>query len=215
MQKVLCTIGLAVLLAACNNDAATDGTSTDHSGHTGDTATATSATASASPTMMSLMHGNMAQMKAVPATGNADRDYAALMKVHHQGAVDMAQMLLGQGADAQLKEMAQKMITEQQSEIARFDSVLATLPAQGTDTAFYTKSIKDMDAMHMDMTHTGSIDKDFVQMMIPHHQGAIDMSRTYLKSGARNASLKAMANTIITDQQKEIGELQAWLDRNK
>jgi uncharacterized protein (DUF305 family) len=214
MKRVLSIIGLAGLLAACNNDTATEGTNTDHSTHTTDTASTTTA-APASPTMMSLMHGNMAQMKAVAATGNADRDYAALMKVHHQGAVDMAQMLLAQGADPQLKEMAQKMITEQQGEIARFDSALASLPAQGTDTAFYSQSIKAMDAMHMDMNHTGSIEKDFVQMMIPHHQGAIDMSRTYLKSGASHAGLKALANAIISDQQKEIADMQAWLDRNK
>ncbi len=59
------------------------------------------------------------------------------------------------------------------------------------------------------------MDRQFVQMMIPHHQSAIDMAKAYIKSGAHEAKLKTMANNIISSQQKEIGELQAWLTKNK
>jgi uncharacterized protein (DUF305 family) len=69
--------------------------------------------------------------------------------------------------------------------------------------------------MDMDMDHSGSIDKQFAQMMVPHHQGAIDMARAYLKSGAHEEKLKTLANKLITDQQKEIQELQAWLKTAK
>ncbi len=69
--------------------------------------------------------------------------------------------------------------------------------------------------MEMDMDHSGSMDKQFAQMMVPHHQSAIDMSKAYIKSGAHEEKLKTMANNIISSQQKEIGELKAWLDKNK
>ena len=69
--------------------------------------------------------------------------------------------------------------------------------------------------MKMDINHTGSVDKQFAQMMIPHHQSAIDMSKAYIKAGAHEEKLKTMANNIISAQQREIKELQAWLDQNK
>lgn len=50
---------------------------------------------------------------------------------------------------------------------------------------------------------TGDIDRDFVRQMIPHHQGAIDMAKTLLKSG-HNERLKRLAQEIIITQQEEI-----------
>ncbi|MGO4355106.1 DUF305 domain-containing protein [Rhizobium sp. RAF36] len=50
---------------------------------------------------------------------------------------------------------------------------------------------------------TGDIDRDFVVMMVPHHQGAIDMAVSYLKFG-RNEQLRRIAQEIIVDQQQEI-----------
>jgi len=72
-----------------------------------------------------------------------------------------------------------------------------------------------MDAHHM-MMHdmdavqpTGDADKDFVALMMPHHQGAIDMAKVELQYG-KDAVLKAMAEQIIASQTKEIGGMKAW-----
>src|SRR5262249_23275127 len=54
---------------------------------------------------------------------------------------------------------------------------------------------------------TGDVDRDFVAMMIPHHQGAIDMARAELKYG-HNEELKRLAQNIVTQQQHEISEMQ-------
>ena len=51
-----------------------------------------------------------------------------------------------------------------------------------------------------------NIDEQFVAMMVPHHQGAIDMAKVYLKY-AKDKTLKAMAEQIISSQQKEIEEM--------
>jgi hypothetical protein len=53
---------------------------------------------------------------------------------------------------------------------------------------------------------TGDVDRDFVIMMRPHHQGAIDMSIAQLRFG-RNEQLKRIAQEIIVDQQQEIAAL--------
>lgn len=58
-----------------------------------------------------------------------------------------------------------------------------------------------MEAMHV--TPTGDVDKDFVTMMIPHHQGAIDMARAVLRS-SRNVAVRRLAQEIIVTQQDEI-----------
>jgi uncharacterized protein (DUF305 family) len=83
-----------------------------------------------------------------------------------------------------------------------------TASAQGYMDAM-AKMNRDMSSMQM----SGDPDVDFARMMIPHHQSAIDMARIELEHG-KDETLKAMAQKVIEDQQREIDELQSWLDRN-
>jgi uncharacterized protein (DUF305 family) len=64
-----------------------------------------------------------------------------------------------------------------------------------------------MDRMQMEPS--GDPDKDFVMMMIPHHQRAIDMAQLELKYG-KDKKLLAMAKKIVSAQENEIKEMQAW-----
>jgi uncharacterized protein (DUF305 family) len=57
---------------------------------------------------------------------------------------------------------------------------------------------------------TGNADRDFVLMMIPHHQGAIDMAKVEIEYG-HDEELRRMAEEIIAAQEKEIGDMKAWL----
>jgi uncharacterized protein (DUF305 family) len=67
------------------------------------------------------MHRDMA----IPLTGNADVDFAQGMIPHHQGAVDMAKIVLQYGADPDIRKMAQEIIAAQEKEIALFRDWLA------------------------------------------------------------------------------------------
>lgn len=165
--------------------------------------------------MMSMMNSMMDNMKTMQSSSNPDNDFANMMKAHHLGAIEMAQMEVAKGTDAQMKQMAQKMIDDQQNEVAEFNTFLSGHTAHGGGDAFFKEAMAGMNNMKMDMDHSGSIDKQFAQMMIPHHQSAIDMSKAYIKSGAHEEKLKTMANNIISSQQKEIKDLQAWLDKSK
>ena len=68
--------------------------------------------------------------------------------------------------------------------------------------------VKMMNAMAV--KPTGDVNRDFIEMMIPHHQGAIDMAVTYLRYG-NNQQLKRLAQEIIVEQQQEIAAMhQRW-----
>ncbi|MCW5696807.1 MAG: DUF305 domain-containing protein [Bauldia sp.] len=76
-------------------------------------------------------------------------------------------------------------------------------------TGALLKAHRDMmTAMHVALT--GNPDRDFVVMMIPHHQGAIDMARVQLEYGT-DPEIRAMAEEIIAAQEAEIAEFEAWL----
>jgi uncharacterized protein (DUF305 family) len=78
--------------------------------------------------------------------------------------------------------------------------------------------VQAMHKMHQSMTTmqmTGDATGDFVRMMIPHHQSAIDMSKVLLQEKDVDPEIKAMAEKIIADQQKEIETFQRWLEMHK
>lgn len=66
----------------------------------------------------------------------------------------------------------------------------------------------------MTITMTGKPDRDFVLMMIAHHQGAIDMAKVELQYG-KEPELKALAERIIAAQEKEIAQMLDWLIRDQ
>jgi uncharacterized protein (DUF305 family) len=82
--------------------------------------------------------------------------------------------------------------------------------AQGDEnakTAFKQAHDAMMSGMMMEMS--GDPDKDFAAMMIPHHQGAIDMAKVELQFG-KDPMLRDLAEKIISAQEKEIAELKKW-----
>jgi uncharacterized protein (DUF305 family) len=167
--------------------------------------------------MMSLMHQMMNKMDTTQKTNDPEIDFSRMMIMHHQGAIDMANLELQEGKNDSLKRTAQKIINEQQSEIQQFNSILATIVVDNSDPAFSMEQMENMKkggkAADVQLI-TGDIDNDFATLMIVHHQGAIDNASAYLHHG-NHAQLKTMANNIITAQIKEINELADWLKANK
>jgi uncharacterized protein (DUF305 family) len=68
------------------------------------------------------------------------------------------------------------------------------------------KAMKNMMAGMAEAKPTGDVDRDFVSMMKPHHQGAIDMAQAVLRSG-RNEQVRRLAQEIIVTQRQEIAAM--------
>jgi uncharacterized protein (DUF305 family) len=81
----------------------------------------------------------------------------------------------------------------------------ASPPSDSAETPFLRENQAAMDKMMADMavTPSGDVDRDFAAMMIPHHQGAIDMAKAELRYG-RNEQLRRIAQEIVVEQQQEI-----------
>ncbi len=72
----------------------------------------------------SMMSG-MKSMESMKGSGDVDHDFAMMMKMHHQSALDMANIQLQQGKDAKMRSMAKDIIKSQTKEIKAFDKWLA------------------------------------------------------------------------------------------
>jgi uncharacterized protein (DUF305 family) len=91
--------------------------------------------------------------------------------------------------------------------------VLNLAVAQMTESSQRFREAHEKMMKDMMMAPTGDADRDFVTMMIPHHQGAIDMAKIELKYG-KDPGLKEMAQKIIDAQEKEIEEFRKWLSEH-
>lgn len=197
------------LAISCNNNESTTGkteATEDHGEHTKDTAQ--------SP-FMAMMDKSMQEMMQMKMTNDPDHDFASMMKMHHQSAVEMAQHELQNGQDTMIKRMAQTMITKQNQEIKEFDKFLSAHKAAANNEDASKDLMKAMHK-HMDPAEplNNNADHDFVAMMITHHKSAVEMSESILKTG-KEQNIKTMANKIIADQKKEIDQLQNWLSSHK
>jgi uncharacterized protein (DUF305 family) len=76
------------------------------------------------------------------------------------------------------------------------------------EAEFLAENGAAMDRMMKDMAArpTGDVDRDFVAMMVPHHQGAVDMAKAVLRYG-KNEQLRRLAQEIIVTQQQEIAAM--------
>jgi len=217
-------IGILILtigLSACQNKSS-DNESDNTSMSMGDI-THMNMDSSMNAGMMGAMDNMMNEMHAMEMSGNVDHDFAMMMKSHHQAAIDMAQAELSSGKDEKLKEIAQKIIQTQQSEINELEAILNSTknaaknydPTRKDDG--FAKVMEKNMTMMMEMPKSDgslSTDHQFANMVIPHHQSAVFMAEGFKQHG-KDAKLLSMAKKMVTDQNKEIEEFKKWKANNQ
>lgn len=116
LRPALAALGLLLLAAPAF---------AQHAGHGGHAAPPAAAAASLSTAEFQAASEKMHRDMAVPLTGDTDRDFAAAMIPHHQGAIDMARIQLRYGSDPAMRRMAGEIIAAQEKEIAELRAFLA------------------------------------------------------------------------------------------
>lgn len=92
----------------------------------------------------------------------------------------------------------------------------ARSPATASDPQ-WSEFMANMHKMHSAMVSvqpSGNADMDFVRLMLPHHQAAIDMAKSQLIHG-KDSQVRRLAQEIIADQQSEMELMQLWLKRHE
>lgn len=168
--------------------------------------------------LMQIMTTMMSEIKAMKMTGNADHDFAMMMKRHHKGAIEMSKVETQKGRDNELKSIAAKMIDQQNKEIEQLNEMNMENGNEGAMNEEFMQLMMQhhnrADEKMKATTMTRNTDMDYATMMKMHHQMAIDMSNIYLKYG-KDEKLKAMAEKMLADQRKEIEQLAGWVAKHK
>ena len=148
----------------------------------------------------------------------ADVVFLQNMIPHHQQAIMMSQMALTHATTPQVKDLATRIQAAQQPEIDQMRRLLASwgVPANPGGMGPMGGMMGPMGGMGPGqgpgMMSGTSFDRMFLQDMIVHHQGAIDMSNTELAQGS-NPETRQLAQKIINAQQAEIKEMQTLLQQ--
>lgn len=158
----------------------------------------------------------------------ADVSFATAMIPHHRQAVQMADLVPGHGASVPVTQLANAIRAAQQPEIDQMTAMLrawnAPVPMEGHDMSGMGGMSSSDHAGHGGMTGmmsaeqmaglakaTGAaFDRQFLTLMIDHHQGAVEMAATELRDGA-NSEAKALAQRITDAQNKEISQMRGLL----
>ena len=142
-----------------------------------------------------------------------DLQFLDTMSHHHQMAVDMVKAAEGRFAHKELSDAGKKIVADQQREIAQMKAwrdqwYPAAAPAMNMSMPGMSSSM-NMDMSHMTSMSGNQLDLMFIDMMIPHHDGAVAMAGEAL-TRAEHAEIKDLARNIIDAQTREIAQFRQW-----
>lgn len=159
---------------------------------------------------------NHSEMKSAPNAAKEpfDLQFLDTMSVHHKSAVVMANLALTKANNAELKTFAQKIVSDQSEEVTQMkqwrDQWFAGKPsALNLEMSGMSDSMKGMNMKAFDALDGNKFDLEFIKQMTAHHKGAVIMAKAALEK-AEHPEIKALAQGIITAQEAEIGQMQAW-----
>lgn len=167
----------------------------------------------------SIMQVMQDEMTNAPKTGDPSLDFLYEMIPHHEAAVSMSENLLDYGSNTKVKELAAAIIKEQLSGIKQMKALLDELKnnpqvdkkKEAEYLKGYEKAFNEMMEEMDEEKPTGNINLDFLEEMIPHHEGGIDMASNILKY-TNSKELQKIANQIIANQSKQVKQMEKLKD---
>jgi uncharacterized protein (DUF305 family) len=180
----LAALASAVVVSSC-------GKTEDHSAHPSSAATAS----------------------AQVAVHNADDVmFAQMMIPHHQQAIELSAMVPDRSTNPAMVKLAATISGEQQPEIAAMKALLVQWDVQpdGDHGMAMQGMVDDATMAQLQALKGAEFDTLWLQSMISHHQGAIEMANTEIAKG-ESPDMVTMAKNIVTAQQAEIGQMKQML----
>ncbi|WP_250445705.1 DUF305 domain-containing protein [Actinotalea sp. C106] len=155
------------------------------------------------------------------AHNDADTQFAQMMIVHHEGAIEMADLVVERGGTEEVRALGERIAAAQGPEIDLMSGWLAAwgedMPGEAQHGAMDHAGM-DMEGMDQGEAMTEleglegmELDRRFLELMIAHHRGAIEMAETHLADG-ENPDARELAGKVIDDQAREITEMRGLLD---
>jgi uncharacterized protein (DUF305 family) len=155
----------------------------------------------------------------VPIPPTADHNaqdvrFAQEMILHHQQAIDMADLAPTRASDARVTDLAARIKVAQAPEIDQLTAWLHSWGQPVPDTSVGHMDMPSMmsadDMAHLESQTGAAFDRTFLEQMIRHHEGAVEMARTESAKG-KFADTTAMAASIVATQSAEIDEMRGLL----
>jgi uncharacterized protein (DUF305 family) len=148
---------------------------------------------------------------------HTDGAFISQMIPHHEGAIEMAEVAQEQAEHPEVRRMAEEVIATQSEEVRELEAAHERLfgePVGGVEHGAMGLSTEDAGMGHDSSALEGAdpFDQAFIDMMIPHHQGAIRMARIQLERG-QDEELNALAEEIIDAQGVEIEQMNDWREQ--
>ena len=143
------------------------------------------------------------------AGNGADLAFIDAMVPHHEMAIDMAKAAKERGEHPEIKKLAGEIAEAQQVEITQLNLIRDDLSTLKKTSLGVPSHLTGMDMSMITLSKAKPFDREFIDMMVPHHQGAIRMARAELKRG-KSPALEKIAKDIVDAQSREINEMNAW-----
>ena len=148
--------------------------------------------------------------KMMAAVGSdAGQTWALKMIEHHQGAIDMSKIVLGQQPTADVANMAREDIGKQTKDAGSIRKLLTGGAPDPKSAELYRPAMMDMQQA-MTAAHGATVSETYLRKMLAHHKGAVAMSDAALKHGVRGA-MKAQIDKTKAENQKDAAMVEAML----
>ena len=136
-----------------------------------------------------------------------DKSFLENMIPHHIEAINTSKIIIQSTKDTELKAFATAVISDQNKEVEMMKTLYKSLTKNDyKDNGLYEPMMTKMNSM-MDI----DLDKAYIKGMIEHHEGAIEMAKKVLPI-TKLSDVKILANSISTNQTKEVEKLNGWLE---
>jgi len=143
-----------------------------------------------------------------------DVTFAQMMKPHHEQAVEMADMILAKdGISTEVTDLATQIKEAQGPEISQLEEWISAWGAEGSMSGMdhsMDGMMSDEDMSALESATGAEAEKLFLEQMMMHHEGAVEMAQTEVDEG-QNADAIDMAEMIVQTQTEEIATMQDLL----